>query len=99
MADPNTRRQALLVDLDGRPMPVDPSMIIGATVPPSREDQTAYTTVATAVKTVYSTAVVDDSGTSTVYKTITLRPTNTAYNTVLFEVDVTAVAMEETTEI
>lgn len=29
-------------------MPVDPSMVVGATVPPSREDQTAYTTVASA---------------------------------------------------
>jgi hypothetical protein len=40
--------QLRLVDLEGRPMPVDPSMVVGATVPPSREDQTAYTTVASA---------------------------------------------------
>ncbi len=39
-----------LTDLEGRPMTVQPSMISGATVPPGREDQTLYTTVASASK-------------------------------------------------
>lgn len=39
-----------LTDLEGRPMTVEPSMISGATVPPGREDQTMYTTVASASK-------------------------------------------------
>ena len=39
-----------LQDVDGRPMAVEPSMLSGATVPPSREDQTVYTTVASASK-------------------------------------------------
>ena len=37
-----------LADLDGRPMAVEPSIITGATVPPSRENETVYTTVASA---------------------------------------------------
>lgn len=39
-----------LTDPEGRPMTVEPSMISGATVPPGREDQTMYTTVASASK-------------------------------------------------
>jgi len=39
-----------LTDLEGRPMTVEPSLISGATVPPGREDQTLYTTVASVSK-------------------------------------------------
>lgn len=40
--------QLRLADLEGRAMTVEPSMIVGATVPPSREDDTVYTTIASA---------------------------------------------------
>lgn len=40
---------------DGQPMTVTPAMITGATVPPSRDEQTRYTTVA-------STSVVEQQG-------------------------------------
>lgn len=39
-----------LMDLQGKTMAPEPSMLVGATVPPSRQDQTAYTTVASATK-------------------------------------------------
>lgn len=39
-----------LTDPEGRPMPVEPWMISGATVPPSRQDQIAYTTIASSSK-------------------------------------------------
>jgi hypothetical protein len=44
-----------LTDLEGHPMAVTPSMIAGATVPPSREEQTVYTTVA-------STSAIESQG-------------------------------------
>lgn len=48
-----------LVDPDGRPMLTTPSTIAGATVPPSREEQTLYTTVA-------STSVIQEQGKSSI---------------------------------
>ena len=47
---PVLRVELRLQDLDGRPMVLAPSMLTGATVPPSREDQTVYTTVASTSK-------------------------------------------------
>lgn len=44
-----------LMNLRGGPMAVTPSMIVGATVPPSREEQTRYTTVA-------STSAIEQQG-------------------------------------
>lgn len=38
--------QLRLTNPDGQPMAVSPSMLVGATVPPGREEQTLYTTVA-----------------------------------------------------
>ena len=40
--------QLRLADLEGRPMTVERSMISGASVPPSRENKTVYTTIASA---------------------------------------------------
>lgn len=39
-----------LTDLEGRAITPEPRMISGATVPPAREDQTVYTTIASASK-------------------------------------------------
>jgi hypothetical protein len=44
-----------LLNPDGQPMPVTPSTIAGATVPPSREEQTLYTTIA-------STSAIEQQG-------------------------------------
>lgn len=44
-----------LTNLEGQPMAVSPSMIAGATVPPGREEQTLYTTVA-------STSTIEQQG-------------------------------------
>lgn len=44
-----------LLDLDGHPLAVSPSILGGASVPPSREDQTAYTTIA-------STSAIEQQG-------------------------------------
>lgn len=44
-----------LMTPQGQPMPVTPSMIAGATVPPSREEQTLYTTVS-------STSAIEQQG-------------------------------------
>ncbi len=40
---------------DGQPFPIEPSLIAGATVPPSRERQTVYTTIA-------STSMIEQQG-------------------------------------
>jgi hypothetical protein len=47
---PLLRVELRLVSLDGRPIAVEPSMISGASVPPSHEARTVYTTIASASK-------------------------------------------------
>lgn len=47
---PVLRVELRLVDLQGRPIAPEPSMLTGASVPPSHEDKTVYTTVASATR-------------------------------------------------